>query len=89
MAKYSVTTTLATTPTAGQVVINPSGQTVTANAAFTSGSTYNSANWTVVSGGGGGGGLSITDNGDGTATLTASGTSTITDNGDGTATIAA
>jgi hypothetical protein len=39
---------------AGEPVLNPSGQTVTANSAFTSGATYSAANWTVVSGGAGG-----------------------------------
>lgn len=34
--------------TAGQIVLNPSGQLVTANATFTSGDTYNSANWTLI-----------------------------------------
>lgn len=38
----------------GEPVLNPSGQTVTANTAFTSGASYSAANWTVVSGGGGG-----------------------------------
>jgi hypothetical protein len=40
----------------GEPVLNPSGQTVTANAAFTSGATYDSSKWTIVSGSGGGGG---------------------------------
>lgn len=40
---------------AGEPVLNPSGQTVTANTSFTSGSSYNASNWTIVSGGGGGG----------------------------------
>jgi hypothetical protein len=46
---------------AGEPVINPSGQTVTANAAFTSGASYSASNWTVVSGGGTS--VAITDNG--------------------------
>lgn len=37
-------------------VINPSGQVVTANAAFTSGATYNAADWTISAGGTGSGG---------------------------------
>jgi hypothetical protein len=37
----------------GEPVLNPSGQTVTANSAFTSGATYSASNWTVVAGGGG------------------------------------
>lgn len=40
----------------GEPVFNPSGQTVVANAAFTSSAAYNPNNWTVVSGGTGGGG---------------------------------
>lgn len=40
---------------AGDPVLNPSGQIVTANAAFTSGATYSASNWTVVSSGGGSG----------------------------------
>lgn len=48
----------ANTPYAsGEPVISPSGQLVTANAAFTSGSSYNASNWTVVAGGGGGSGV--------------------------------
>jgi hypothetical protein len=38
--------------TAGQIVLNPSGQTVSANATFTSGASYSASNWTLVSGGG-------------------------------------
>lgn len=38
---------------AGFPVLNPSGQIVTANSSFTSGSSYNASNWTVVSGGSG------------------------------------
>jgi peptidoglycan/xylan/chitin deacetylase (PgdA/CDA1 family) len=56
-----------TTYAAGEPVVNPSGQMVTANAAFTSGATYNAANWTVTAGGGGSG--STTD-----ASLLTSGT---------------
>jgi hypothetical protein len=40
--------------TAGDPVVNPSGQLVTANTSFTSGATYNAANWTVTAGGAGG-----------------------------------
>lgn len=36
----------------GEFVLSPSGQIVSANTAFTSGTTYSSSNWTVVSGGG-------------------------------------
>lgn len=39
--------------TAGDPVLNPSGQIATANATFTSGSSYTASNWTVVSTGGG------------------------------------
>lgn len=34
--------------TIGQLAVNPSGNIVTANATFTSGATYNAANWTTV-----------------------------------------
>jgi peptidoglycan/xylan/chitin deacetylase (PgdA/CDA1 family) len=34
----------------GEIVLNPSGQTVSASSAFTSGATYGATNWTVVSG---------------------------------------
>lgn len=44
--------------------------------------------WTAIPGGGGvGSGFLITDNGDGTATVTPTGTATVVDNGDGTATL--
>jgi hypothetical protein len=36
----------------GEFVLNPSGQIVSANTTFTSGTTYSASNWTVVSGGG-------------------------------------
>jgi hypothetical protein len=49
----------------GDPVVNPSGQLVTANAAFTSGATYDATKWTVTAGGGGG---SVSD-----ATTTAKG----------------
>lgn len=39
--------------TAGDPVVNPTGQLVTANASFTSGATYSAGNWTVTAGGGG------------------------------------
>ncbi len=37
---------------AGDLAVSPTGQNVQAKAAFTSGATYNAANWTVVAGGG-------------------------------------
>lgn len=37
--------------TAGQYVLNPSGQIVSANSNFTSGSSYNASNWTLVQAG--------------------------------------
>lgn len=40
----------------GAFALSPTGQVVQANTAFTSGSTYNAANWTVVAGGTGGSG---------------------------------
>lgn len=44
------------------IVLNPSGQIVRANSPFTSGSSYNAANWTVLSSGsGGGGGGTVSD----------------------------
>lgn len=70
---------------AGQAVLNPSGAVVTALADFTSGSTYDPTKWSTPPGSG----FALVDNGDGTATLNATGTATITDNGDGTASIAA
>lgn len=41
--------------TAGQYVLNPSGQVASANSTFTSGSSYTASNWTVVTTGGGSG----------------------------------
>jgi hypothetical protein len=38
---------------AGDPVLNPSGQVVTANAAFTSGATYDPTKWTATATGGG------------------------------------
>jgi hypothetical protein len=72
---------------AGQYVINPSGQIALVTTTHTSTTTYDATKFTVP--GGSGGGLSIVDNLDSTATLTATGSTTITDNGDGTASIAA
>jgi lysophospholipase L1-like esterase len=57
--------------TAGDPVVNPSGQLVTANTTFTSGATYSAANWTVTAGGGGGGGATLTPTATKTATYTA------------------
>jgi chitodextrinase len=45
----------------GEPVLNPSGQTVTANAAFTSGATYDSSKWTSPTGGGGPSNLAVVD----------------------------
>lgn len=76
---------------ATDIVLAPDGKVIQRNADGTSRSTYDTTEqgrWTVVTGGTSGG-FDITDNGDGTATLTATGSSTITDNGDGTATLAA
>lgn len=41
--------------TSVDIVLNPTGQIVQANAPFTSGATYVSGNWTILSSGGGGG----------------------------------
>jgi fibronectin type 3 domain-containing protein len=54
----------------GEPVLNPSGQTVTANSAFTSGATYDASKWTVVSGSGGGGAVSSVAGRTGAVTLT-------------------
>jgi lysophospholipase L1-like esterase len=37
--------------TAGDLILNPTGQIVSANATFTSGASYSAGNWTVVTGG--------------------------------------
>lgn len=39
----------ATAYTAGELVLNPSGQIVQANSGFTSGASYNASNWTILS----------------------------------------
>ena len=71
---------------AGALTVSPTGVVGTAKTSFTSGATYNPANWTAAAGGNG---MAITDNGDGTASVTSTGSGTVTDNNDGTATIAA
>lgn len=55
----------------GAYVLNPSGQIVSANTGFTSGTTYSASNWTVTAGTTGGGGGASAD--DVTRLLTAAG----------------
>ncbi|ETD31538.1 hypothetical protein [Williamsia sp. D3] len=76
-----------TTYSAGAPVVLPNGTIGKRTTSGTSRPSFDAteiAAWTVTSGGGGSGGLTVTDNGDGTLTLTSGGSSTVTDAGDGT-----